>query len=281
MVFCIASLYAFNRNHQRDYFFVSCVPVINPSVPTFVCSDFNAAFNRATNRRGVVRLGSGRESRDTLLSFFQDCCIIDIWCSLHPGTSGFTWNKPDGLISSRIDLIGCPYAWAPFANSCSIIPCPFSDHSLVCLNITVPEVCPCGPGKRKLNISVLKDDAFISDVKKVWSKWKLHKSCFASLQNWWDAGKSKIKGIAVNHCVKLATERALKRNLLVNLASHLKYRVDSGVVSCLAVLESVQSQTAKIDLFAAKEAQIRPRIKWAEDGEHWTSYFLRLEEKFF
>ena len=51
------------------------------------------------------------------------------------------------------------------------------------------------------------------------------------------------------------------------------------VVSCLAVLESVQSQTAKIDLFAAKEAQIRPRIKWAEDGEHWTSYFLRLEKK--
>ena len=119
---------------------------------------------------GVVRLGSGKESRDTLLSFFQDCCIIDIWCSLHPGTSGFTWDKPDGLISSRIDLIGCPYAWAPFANSCSIIPCPFSDHSIVCLNITVPEVCPCGPGKRKLNISVLKDDAFISDVKKVWSK---------------------------------------------------------------------------------------------------------------
>ena len=279
VIFRVASLYAPNRNPQRDDFFVSCVPVIDPSVPTFVCGDFNAVFNRATDRRGAVPLCSGRESCDTLLSFFQDCCIIDIWRSLHPDASGFTWDKPDGSVSSRIDFIGCPYAWAPFTNSCSIVPCPFSDHSLVCLNITVPEVCPRGPGKWKLNISILKDDVFISDVKTFWSKWKLRKLCFTSLQNWWDSGKSKIKGIAINHCVKLASERSLKRNLLVNLASHLKSRVDSGVVSCFDVLESVQSQIAEIDLFAAKGAQIRSRVKWAEEGEQSTSYFLRLEKK--
>ena len=97
-------------------------------------------------------------------------------------TSWHLWlhlGKPDGSISSRIDLTGCPYAWAPFVNSCSIIPCP----------------------------------------------------------------------------------------------SHLKSRVDSNVVSCLAVLESVQCQTA------GKGAQIRSRIKWAVDGEQSTSYFLRLEKK--
>lgn len=252
---------------------------VDPLVPTFVCGDFNAVFNRATDRRGFVPPGSGRDSSDALLSFFQDCCMVDIWRSLHPDASGFTWDKPDGSISSRIDFIGCPYAWAPFTNSCSIVPCPFSDHSLVCLNITVPEVCPRGPGKWKLNISVLKDDGFVSEVKTFWSKWQLRKSCFSSLQSWWDSGKSKIKGIAINHCDKLASERAQKRSLLVNVASHLKSRVDSGVVSCFDVLESVQSQIAEIDLTVAKGAQIRSRVKWAEDGEQSTSYFLCLEKK--
>ena len=40
-------------------------------VPTLVCGDFNGVFNRATDRRGVVPLGSGRESCDTLLYFFR------------------------------------------------------------------------------------------------------------------------------------------------------------------------------------------------------------------
>lgn len=100
MTFRIASLYAPNRNPQRDEFFVSCVPVVDPSVPTFVCGDFNAVFNRATDRRVLFLV-----------------------------------------------------------------------------------VCPRGPGKWKLNISVLKDDGFVSEVKTFWSKWQLRKSCFSSLQS--------------------------------------------------------------------------------------------------
>ena len=107
----------------------------------------------------------------------------------------------------------------------------------------------------------------------------MRKSGFSSLQSKWDSGKSKIKGIAINHCAKLASERTLKRSLLVNLASHLKSCVDSGVVSCFDVLESVHSQIGEIDLIAAKGAQTHSRVKWAEDGEQSSSYFLGLEKK--
>ena len=129
-----------------------------------------------------------------------------------------------------------------------------------------------------MNISVLKDENLVSEITTFWSNWRLRKSGFASLQSWWDAGKSKIKGIVINHCTKLASERAWMRNLLVNLASHLNSRVDSGVVSCFDVLESVRSRIAEIDLVAAKGAQIRSRVKWAEEGEQSTSYFLCLEK---
>ena len=130
-----------------------------------------------------------------------------------------------------------------------------------------------------MNISVLKDDNLVSEITTFWSKWRLRKSGFASLQSWWDAGKCKIKGLVINHCTKLASERAWSRDLLVNLASHLKSGVDSGAVSCFDVLESVRSRIAEIDLIAVKGAQIRSRVKWAEEGEQSTSYFLRLEKK--
>ncbi|KAL9989395.1 hypothetical protein ACROYT_G003940 [Oculina patagonica] len=46
------------------------------------------------------------------------------------------------------------------------------------------------------------------------------------------------------------------RSLLVNLANHLKTKIDLGQVSLLDVYENVQSNIAKIDLAAAKGAQV-------------------------
>ena len=57
--------------------------------------------------------------------------MVDIWRDLHPLTPGFTWESPDHARASRIDLIGCPAVWAPFVSFCNVVPCPFSDHSVV------------------------------------------------------------------------------------------------------------------------------------------------------
>ena len=47
----------------------------------------------------------------------------------------------------------------------------------------------------------------------------------------------------------------------------------------LEVYESVLSRIAEIDLSAAKGAQVRSRIRWAEEGETSSRYFFRLEKK--
>ena len=51
-MFRIAPVYAPNRNPERDKFFTSCVDFAGPSVPTILCGDFNAVFDRAKDRRG-------------------------------------------------------------------------------------------------------------------------------------------------------------------------------------------------------------------------------------
>lgn len=82
--FCVGYLYALNRNSNRDEFFASCASSVDPSIPTVLCGDFNAVFNRLLDRRGSNVFDSSRESCSTLSSFFIDCCVADIWRIPHP-----------------------------------------------------------------------------------------------------------------------------------------------------------------------------------------------------
>ena len=60
-MFRIASVYAPNRNPERDDF-TSCLDVGDPSVPMILCGDFNAVFERAKDRRGSDPAVTFRES---------------------------------------------------------------------------------------------------------------------------------------------------------------------------------------------------------------------------
>ena len=57
------------------------------------------------------------------------------------------------------------------------------------------------------------------------------------------------------------------RGLLSNLAQHLKAKVDNGVISCIGPYQNTLSEIARIDLEAAKGAQIRARVQWVEEGK--------------
>ena len=191
--FRVASLYAPNVNPDRDNFFSFVLAKIDPSVHTFLCGDFNSVFDRTLDRWGSCPFDYSRESSALLSGLFRDCCVLDAWRLCHPTAKSFTWSKPDGSIKSRIDLIGVPFAWAPFISSCLICPCPFSDHSIVSLSLPIPEVIARGPGRWKLNTSLLADSLFCAEVRNFWKSWQRRKGFFSSLSKWWDIGKRKIK----------------------------------------------------------------------------------------
>ena len=182
VTFRVACIYAPNRNPDRDAFFNFVSSQIDLSSATLVCGDFNAVFDRSMDRRGSNPLDSSRESSSALLSLFRDCGVIDIWRSLHPATVAFSWLRPDGTLSSRIDFIGCPYAWIHLVQSCDMLACPFSDHCAVLLSVPIPEPTPRGPGHWKFNVSTLRDAGFRSSVSDFWAGWRTRKQSFDSLQ---------------------------------------------------------------------------------------------------
>ena len=106
--FRVVSLYAPNRNSVRNQFLEQLADEVDPSIPTLLCGNFDTVFDRNLDRSGSDSSATWRESLAALTTLFQSCCCIDAWRYLHPTSAGFSWTRPDGSISSRIDLIDCP-----------------------------------------------------------------------------------------------------------------------------------------------------------------------------
>ena len=274
-IFRVACVYAPSRNPERDGFFADVLSRVDPAVATFLWGDFNAVLDRF----GSAPDDTLRESSSTLTHLFSSCCVVGIWRQLHPSVPGFTWSRWDGLRSSRIDLIGCPFSWLSAVSSCDIVPCPFSDHSAVLLSSSVPQAVLMGSGLWKLNVSVLEEPDYFRLISDFWSGWRHRIPAFASLSDWWEMGKSRIKGLTINYCCCRSQSKSQERDLLARLASHLKSRLDLGVLSCLEAYKSVLERLAALDLEAAKGAQVPSRIRWIEEGELSSAFFFRLEKK--
>ena len=263
-VFNVASIYAPNRNPDRDAFFVRCIDSINPAVPTLLCGDFNTVLDRVWDRRGSCLFDVSPESSALMSAMFPDCCVVDIWHERHANDSAFTWFRPDGALASRIDLIGCPYAWVPYVSSVDILPCPFSDHCA--LSWALPNSVPPSPGLWKLNRSVLDEAEYIDLISTFWSYWQSPQSSFSSLTGWWDSSNSHIKHININNFVNHSKSKLVERDILSILAAHLKVHIDSGRLSFLPVYLSTLS------LEVARGAKVREDLPSS-------TYCSRLEKK--
>ena len=147
------------------------------------------------------------------------------------------------------------------------------------MEVSIPDTIQRGPGRWILNKSLLSDETFIESIRSFWPSWHSQKGRFASLQEWWDVGKSKIKGLAVAYSSSKKNASLQARTLLSNLAVHLKSQLDCGRVSCQDAYVSTLASLAKLDLSDAEAARVRSRVRWAEEGEASTAYFLRLEKK--
>ena len=222
-IFC---LYAPNRNPARDQFIDNINPKVDPSVPTFLCRNFNTMFDRALERRGSEPLDSSRESTVSLRSLFDACCVLDIYRYLPPASPGFTWTKWNGALASRIDLVGVPFLWVTSVTSCSVVPCPFSDHCGDLTSVSIPDAIPPGPGLWKLNRAILKESEYVRLVRSFDNPGRVWKvPSLPSLRKWWEEGKSRLEWLTINYCKKRASTKKRKRDLLVNLIAHFRAKV--------------------------------------------------------
>ena len=110
----------------------------------------------------------------------------------------------------------------------NILPCAFSDHCAVSLSVDVPHTVHLGPGRWKLNISLLEDEEYVSLISSLLVDWHRCQNHFSSPVKWWEECKARIKGLSINYGVPKSKRTLLQRDLLVRLADHLKSKLHGG-----------------------------------------------------
>lgn len=78
---CVACVYAPNRNLGRDDFYEFCASKIDLSVPTLICGDFNAVFDRSLDRHGSDVSDTKQQSFVLLLTRGAVCTLL-LWPTL-------------------------------------------------------------------------------------------------------------------------------------------------------------------------------------------------------
>ena len=127
----------------------------------------------------------------------------------------------------------------------------------------IPEAAQPGPGVWKLNTSILDDAEYVVLISTFWGRWRQAQGGYPSLVKWWDAGKSRIKGITIAYSSQKAQRATAAHDLQTGLASHLKGRVDAGFVDCMVPYRSTLAQIERLDIAAARGAQVRSLRTWS------------------
>ncbi len=280
------SLYAPNKNPDRNAFFSSLTGLIDLTRTTFVCGDFNSVLDSDLDRlRRASYTGAAsshaQDSRPALQSLLSHTETYPLWRTLHPSQTAYSWTHASGTFASRIDMVWAPSCLEQFIRKCEYHPSFLSDHKYLLVKFVLDDHISNGPGVWKFNTSLLDDANYCSLVASFWSFWQSYYSAesFSSILDWWDQGKFYLREVTRTYSRSVALGRRTHKSSLTREMHKLQRLFEAGDSSAFSTLCEVQEELRGIALHAAKGAEVRACCQWAEEGETSSSFFLNLATK--
>ena len=240
----------------------------------FVGGDWNLVRNTRLDKSGGV-IGTKEKSLEKLDDLMNFLEINDTWRVKNPSNKRFTWRQKTPLIQCRLDFFLTSDHIYDSISDLDIIPTIHSDHSAITLSFQTINSANRGPGFWKLNNSLLKDKAYIEEIRTLINSFKLQNTEITDKRLYWDFLKYEIKKQTIKFSktkrqrVKTRQEQLEKR--LIDLEKHVLQTLDE--------YEHVKAELKEIEREKIEGILVRSRIKWYEEGESSTKYFLRLEKQ--
>ena len=165
------------------------------------------------------------------------------------------------------------------ASWCDIFPCVFSDHDFVILDYDIAALPLRGPGVWKFNNSLLDDESLCLEISNLIEQFLVFRHCFDSQRDFWESLKSDIKLTAIAFSRRKQRLSSSQKVFLTNRLIVLKNCLALGDVS--ASPEILTSEAALRSLLDSEleGSKIRSRVKWAEEGESPSGFFLGHENE--
>ena len=236
-----------------------------------IVGDFNCVENASDKHGGVFS-----QAKD-LIDFRTQFKLIDIWRKLHGRQTECTWFNLDKSIGTRLDKFLIDPDLSANATTCEIIPFVLSDHDSVHVSLDLHDIYTGGPGIWRLNLDLLKDELFCSQISELICTHVDFIEAFPSIHEWWDFLKQSIKETALI----FGREKSRKLNRdRVRITNHLiDARRDflAGNVLAKQTIDNLESKLNAILVEKQRSVHIRSRAQWLEEGERPSKYFFKLE----
>ena len=211
--------------------------------------------------------------------------MIDIWRVIHRNNIQFTWRLKNKINeASRIDyFLVCPEIRSHIYST-DIRPALIShtDHQAISLKVKGRSQSK-GKGYFKINNSILDNIEYKNIIKGLIMKYKNKTKLTDNIGHQWDLFKIEVREHTVAYCKRNANKNKSEIHILENKIKKLNENInrnckDDVIKHFQEELIYNECKLRKIYEIKSKGAQIRSRIKWVEEGEKNTKFFLGLEK---
>ena len=276
----IFNVYAPSTNNDVTSFIAHLSEKVNECHSFFkmVCGDFNTVID---NKLDII---SGEKHLSSLVKSFNkfkdECSLTDVWRSFNPETKEYTWSRKSigAFVARRLDYIFLNDNAMNKASETNIFSVATSDHRGVYVNLKCTDSSR-GPGYYKFNNTLLRDKIYVEKMN------GFIDTCLVNLvnenpQQKWELLKLKIKEETMQYSkyrsMKTKNNNLQKIHQLNNIEAQLSQDPNSNELQRKRDNLKLEQEIYEQERF--KSAQTRARVKWIQEGEKNTKYFLNLEK---
>ena len=266
----------------------------NPNI--ILGGDWNSTRNFKLDNNNYISQNN-LKSTQAISNLMTKHNLIDIWRAKNPSKKRYTWLQGISKKQARLDYYLCNEELLSISSKEDILYKYRSDHAPIIITISLQDQ-PRGPGSWKLNNSLLKEDKFITMIKKEIMNFKLIHAATPYNQDYvmaknsdieflndpiifWESLMATLRGSIISYSIEKGREKKSRFKKLEETVKALDLKVTSGKASTQDFVQLKEHNITMIYLRQEelKGAFIRSRAEWHELGEKPSRYFLNLENK--
>ena len=282
MKYVIINIYAPHKKREKVVFYNKLYNLLNKFTSNIteeniiICGDFNSVLNNSLD----IIAGAPHDigEIDLFVSFLSHFDLIDIWRSFNKNAKDFTWFRNNPFIARRLDYFICNKATFLKTTKVNHIYMSCSDHKAIFLEIKT-EQFKRGPGIWKFNDDLLNDKCYLKEINNFIDVFLLsNTNKDPCLQ--WELLKNEIKAQTIQYCNLKNQNRFSETKELLNEINKVNELITVNPQSqhLQEKLKILQQKMEIITMHKTRGTQVRSKVKFIEEGERNTRYFLGMEK---
>ena len=215
--------------------------------------------------------------RNSIIGLMEELDLLDIYRQFHVDTKPFTYETKNSKLKSRIDffLVSRPISHNVKRTEVrsSIAP----DHKAIFLGMELQSELKRGPGTWKFNNTLLEDQDYIDLINIIYPRTQEKYKDVESKQLLWELVKMELRAKTISYSKKKRAEVKKRGIILQHNLDELDYKICNDADLDPHILDQYEAEQNELNYLyelKGKQAIFRPKVKWIEQGEKPTKYFL-------